>query len=376
VPRVAATLYAVDHDSGNNRPGKSAAALLPQEEPSGTTGTQLGYLHRIIFSAISRGPSSEGQSQEVKERLENQSILAQAIWQLWYAGVLNEFDSRVTRGLSIPKLQVITVDLRLWLGLYPQGAGLETDCRFHLQLFPEHDGPNLTWEDYARYGRAIALPKKALTAEEARALESCFVRRLVTAMILAPAQDASLPRCFRNIFTSFSSALLDQHKDLENSCQRFRKQFAIKLSESEERRITGHSIRRKGAAILAAVFDRQARIWRTKSPSEFEDLEGFSIPGAKFSSKRALVWAARLILYYASPKLEMSPLPMALCSRALDGCTRVLKMIHSHPHQKLDGLGGHKDGEGVVPEGWQDINFAGLWAEWICFDSDFFLHDS
>jgi hypothetical protein len=51
-------------------------------------------------------------------------------------------------------------------------------------------------------------------------------------------------------------------------------------------------------------------------------------------------------------------------------------MIHSHPHQKLDGFEGHKGGKGVVPEGWQDINFAGLWAEWICFDSDFFLYDS
>ena len=185
-----------------------------------------------------------------------------------------------------------------------------------------------------------------------------------------------LPGCFQNIFTSFSSALLDQYGDLEKSCQRFRTQFAIKLSESKERRITGYSIQSKGAAILAAVFHRQARTWRTESPSEFEDLEGSLIPRAKFSSERALVWAARLMLYYASPEFEKSPLPVALCSRALDGCTRVLKMIHSHPHQKLDGLEGHEDGKGMVPEGWQDINFAGLWAEWICFDSDFFLHDS
>jgi hypothetical protein len=48
---------------------------------------------------------------------------------------------------------------------------------------------------------------------------------------------------------------------------------------------TGYDRQSKGAAILAVVFDRQARTWRTKSPSEFEDLEGFFIPGAKFSCK-------------------------------------------------------------------------------------------
>ena len=229
---------------------------------------------------------------------------------------------------------------------------------------------------FRSYGHEIALAKKASTPEEARALENRFVCSLVAAMMPAPAQDANLPRCFRNIFTSFHSALLDQYDDLKNSCQKLKGQFTKYLSESEERRITGYSVRSKGAAILAAVFDHQARTWRTWPHSEFEDLEGFFISEAKFSSKRALVWAARLMLYYASPKFETSPLPMALCSRALDGCSRVLKMIHSHPHQKLDGLEGHNDGNDVVPDGRQDINFAGLWAEWICFDSDFFLRDS
>ena len=363
-PGDAAASYPIDRNADNNNPEKHTALLLPNEDLNGTSGIHLGYLHKIIFSAMSRGPSLEAESEEKKRRLESQSVLAIAIWQLWYAGVLNEFDANLKRGLSTPSLPLIKLDLGLWSRLYPHATDLKTESSSHLPLFPKHEEAGLTWEDYAGYGRAIAMAK-ASTRMEAREQQSLFVRRVVAAMMLDPARTAKLRHCFETIFTHFSSGLRNQYNDLENSCKRFGQQFPLRLSESEERRIAGYSMRGKGAAILAAVYDRQVRTWRAKPTLGFHDMEAFFIAEAEFSTERALVWAVRLMLYYASPALETSPLPTALCSRALDGCMRVLQTIKSHPHHALRGAqtGG---GDGPLEDVWQDSSFAGIWAEWLC----------
>lgn len=373
-PGDAAASYPIDRNADNNNPGKHTALLLPDEDLNGTSGTHLGDLHRIIVSAISRRPSSEAELEEKKGRLKSQSVLTRAIWQLWYAGVLNEFDLTLKLGLSTPSLPLIKLDLGLWLGLYPHAADVKTGSSSHVPLFPKHEEASLTWEDYGGYGRAIAVAKKAPTPIKAREQQSLFVRRVVAAMMLDPARTAKLRCSFETIFTCFGSGLRSQYNDLENSCKRFGEQFPLRLSESEERKIAGHSIRGEGAAILAAVYDRQVRTWRTKSTLGFHDMGAF-LAEAEFSTERALIWAARLMLYYASPALETSPLPTALCSRALDGCTRVLRTIQSHPHHGL--LGAQTGGcDGPLQDVWQDSNFAGIWAEWLCCDSDFFFHDS
>jgi hypothetical protein len=375
LPGDVAASYPIDPSADNNNPGKHTALLLPDEDLNGTSGTHLGYLHKIIISAMSRRPFSEAESEGKIGRLKSQSVLARAIWQLWYAGVLNEFDSNLKRGLSTPSLPLIKLDLGLWLRLYPHTADLKTESISHVPMFPKHEEANLTWEDYAGYGRAIAVAKKASTRMEAREQQSLFVRRVVAAMMLDPARTAKLRRFFETIFTYFGSGLRSQYNDLENSCKRFGEQFPLRLSESEEWRIAGHSIRGEGAAILAAVYDHQVKTWRSKSTLGFHDMEAFFTAEAEFSTERALVWATRLVLYYASPALETSPLPTALCSRALDGCTRVLQTIQSHPHHALRGAqtGG---GDGPLQDVWQDSNFAGIWAEWLCCDSDFFFRDS
>jgi hypothetical protein len=94
---------------------------------------------------------------------------------------------------------------------------------------------------------------------------------------------------------------------------------------------------------------------------------------AEFSAERALVWAVRLMLYYASPELKKSVLPSDLIARALDGCRRVLDMIHSHPHRKLREQDAGIQGESMFDE-WENTNFTNIWVHWICYDSDFFLH--
>jgi hypothetical protein len=373
-PGDAAASYPIDRNADNNNPGKHTALLLPDEELNGTGGTYFRYLHRIISSAMSHQPSSETESEGKKRRLKSQSVLARAIWQLWYAGVLNEFDS-ILHGLNTPSLPLIQLDVGLWLRLYPHATDLKTEPSSHVPLFPKHEEASLTWEDYAGYGRAIAMAKKASTDIEAREQQSLYGHRVVAAMMLNPARTAKLRHSFETIFTCFSSGLRNQYNDLENSCKRFREQFPLRLSESEEWEIAGYSIRGRGAAILAAVYDRQVRTWRAKSTLGLHDMEAFFTAEAGFSTERALVWAARLMLYYASPALETSPLPTALCSRALDGCMRVLQTIQSHPHHALRGAqtGG---GGGPLEDVWQDSNFASIWAEWLCCDSDFFFHDS
>jgi hypothetical protein len=90
--------------------------------------------------------------------------------------------------------------------------------------------------------------------------------------------------------------------------------------------------------------------------------------------ERALLWAARLLLYYASPKLTKSALPHNLCARALNGCKRILDMLNCDPYQNPQGSEGGR-GRDPVSDEWQDANFANLWTEWICCDSDFFFHD-
>jgi hypothetical protein len=363
LPGDAAASHPINHNADNNNPGKYTALLLPDD---------LGYLHRIIFSAMSRQPSSEAESEGKKRRLKSQSVLARAIWQLWYAGALNEFDSNLRGRLNTPSLPLIKLDLGSWLRLYPHAADLKTEPSSHVPLFPRNEEASLTWEDYAGYGRAIAMTKKA---SEAREQQNLSARRVVAAMMLDPARTAKLRNYFEAIFTCFSSGLRNQYNDLENPCKRFREQFPLRLSESEERKIAGYSIREKGAAVLAAVYERQVTTWRAKSTLGFHDIAALFIAQAGFSIERALVWAARLMLYYASPAFGTSPLPTALCDRALDGCMRVLQTIQSHPHHASRGArtGG---GDGPLEGVWQDSNFAGIWAEWLCCDSDFFFHDS
>lgn len=83
----------------------------------------------------------------------------------------------------------------------------------------------------------------------------------------------------------------------------------------------------------------------------------------KLSAERALVWAIRLMLHYASPELTESVLPSDLTARAQGGCKRALDMTYSRPL---------RNEESSFDE-WENTNFASLRAPWVYYGS---VHDS
>jgi hypothetical protein len=311
------------------------------------------------------------EAHDIRQEVKRESAVALAIWKLWYGGVLDDFEDCQARGLDMPAPTFIELDLKVWLRLYPWTG--ETVFYRDLPSFPKPDDPRPTWKEYARYGHVIALTKSGSMPVHAPAENNPFRHRLTAAMLLAREGSRGLRRCFESILVSFGLELGYQHDHLEKPCKRFAKQFSLRLSETEERNIAGHSDQTKAAAILAMVCHNE--LVNGKLHSTLDDLRTQCQKSAEFSTKRAFVWAARLMLYYASPELENSPLPTHLCARAVDGCKRISKMIHCHPHQELAGLKGRGDGNGPTPEEWQDANFAGLWTEWICYDNHFFLYD-
>jgi hypothetical protein len=323
------------------------------------------------------GPrKKQNQRQELRMRVKEQAKVALAIWQLWYAGVLNEFESHQARGLDRPAPPLVKLDLESWICLYPRDAGGRTGVNFSLPLLPGSDDPNLTWEVYANYGHSVAVTKEWTTLR-AQEYYSRLARRLTALVMLAPGGGIDLRECFTSILNCFESVLQDQYGDLEQPCERFAKQLLHGLSESEERYIGGNGIQASSAAILAMICHREIQ---KPEPSRFSshlpsDLELLLDRDTEFSIKRAFVWAARFALYYASPELEKSPLPTHLCARALNGCRRILEIVKSRQDQESYGPI-TRGGEFSLSNMLQEWSFASVWAEWICGDSSFFLDHS
>jgi hypothetical protein len=323
------------------------------------------------------GPKkTQNPRQELRMRAKKQKKVALAIWQLWYAGLLNEFESHQARGLDRPAPPIIDLDLKSWLCLYPRGTRGRTQVRFSLPLLPGSDDPSLTWGAYANYGHCVAVRKKQTTLG-AQEDQSKLARRLTALVVLAPGGGIDLHKCFGSILNCIDSVLQDQYGDLKQPCERFAKQLLHGLSESEEGHVGECSIQASSAAILAMICHRE--IQKTK-PSPFSsylpsDLEDLLYRDTEFSIQRAFVWAARFALYYASPELEKSPLPTHLCARALDGCRRILEIVKSRQDQESQGST-TRGGELSLCNMLQGWSFASVWAEWICGDSSFFLNHS
>jgi hypothetical protein len=320
----------------------------------------------------------EVELQNTKRKLEEQNILTLGIWQLWQAKNTHLFSSYVDETpffTALPISKAISLRLEKWLAFYPRTIKFEGQSHSRLPAFPTSDTPILTWMLFAERGYAIASRKTRMTPIQAQARVRLSVCQLTASMILAPDGSRYLRRCFEIILTCLQTILKHQHSDLEQPCQRIAEKFPLRLSESEELRITGNSMQDKEAAALAMICHDQVTSQEIDSSRAFQDLGKLFTAGARFSVERAFVWATRFMLYYASPELDMSSLPADLCARALDGCGRILGTIRSHPHQNSQSP---KEGSDCRPlsDVWQDSNFASLWAEWVCSDSGFFLHDS
>jgi len=356
--------------------GGSSVAL------TGTSGGQqpasATYGPQAILSAFAKQSSSK--IQKMKEKLEERNILTFSIWQLWHSGMTSRFgalceafESNQSHEIDITQLSDHTqLALAKWLDCYPCGMATKVQPQGHLPPFRSPDGSGLTWKLYAEHGYAIASQKTQMAPAKAQAQVELAQRMLAASMMMAPEGSRYLRRCLEVILTFFELILQQQYDELKLPCQRLAEHF--RLPESEERKITGSTKQANGAAVLAMICYKQVMLQGLHTSHAFNDLNDLSARGLRSSIERAFVWAARLLLYYAFPDIGKGLLPSILCARALDGFKRVWKTINSHPHKAREESTYITLRE-FPSDVWSDSNFANLWAEWVCCDGEFFLHD-
>lgn len=326
-------------------------------------------------------PSAIRFLKNIQEALQNEGktkrrkSLALAVWELWYSGNHPQLNNLYISVQSFYPFMINLcefyasefcpgdLDLSEWLAFYPRYGSSN-----RLPAFPKPGDVRFTWKTYTICGYTIARRKTPNSNVPFSVGRS--ERELVASMLLAPDGSSNLRQCFDPIFTDLQPILKEQLEALEEEVRRF-EEFADLTPFASE----GCSDEDSAAAMVAMVCGRELKA-RGVLFHEFMLAMGdcFSA-GAEFSAERALVWAVRLMLYYASPELKKSVLPSHLTARALDGCKRVLDMIHSHPRRKSQEPDAGIHGESMFDE-WENTNFANLWVHWICYDSGFFLHDS
>lgn len=317
----------------------------------------------------------------IQEALQNEGktkrrkSLALAVWELWYSGnhpQLNDLYISVQSFypfmINLGEFCPGGLDLSEWLAFYPRYGSRELHFCNRLPAFPKPGEVRFTWKTYTLCGYTIAR-QKTLSSNMPFSI-GCSERELVASMLLAPDGSSNLRQCFDPIFTDLQPILKEQLEALEEEVRRF-EEFADLAPFAPE----GCSNEDSAAAMIAMVCDRELKARKVLFHEFMLFMDDCFSASAEFSAERALVWAVRLMLYYASPELKKSVLPSHLTARALDGCKRVLDMIHSHPRRKPQEPDVGIHGESMFDE-WENTHFVNLWVHWICYDSSFFLHDS
>lgn len=311
-----------------------------------------------------------------EEETTRQISLALVIWELWHSGDFSQFDtlSDVVESyyhlwLDMSQIRPINLDLKAWLALDPSEGYPETTSQSQIPSSLELHTPVLDWKMYTKIGYGVASQKEKMTPIQHQTYIGLSTSRLAASMLLAADGSADLRRGFYSILVGLEPILRDQFNDLEIPCRKFAKYFPHRHTGSGDRTGAGNSAQRHEAVMLAMACDRKLKALGTYYGLAFKNAEGALREVAKFSMDRALLWAARLVLYHASPKLVKSPLPSDLCARALDGCRRTLEMVNAQPDQ-TGARGGCPNSRKLL-----DATFASMWAGWICCDSDFFFHE-
>ena len=319
----------------------------------------------------------------MKKDLTKQISLAMAMWQFWYSGetvgfdlLFDDVESNQRRGLEWNTLYGTSKVLHQeWLAFYPRNSGPEVRPQGHGPSSQAPDAPIRTWASYADRGYMVASLKTRMNPDFSQAYARLAALRLADNMERVPDKRRHLRRGFEIVLSYFQSLLRNQYSHLKPTCGRFAKYFTLRLSEPEERKLTGRSYQTESAAILAMVFHKELISRDIHTSHVFQELSDLVTSDSTFSVERVFVWAARLTLFYASQDLRASPLPSDLCARALSGCGRVLKMIKSPTYQPPRGLSSGSSNEPVSDVEY-DTKFARLWAEWICYDGDFFFDEA
>lgn len=309
-----------------------------------------------------------------------QSSLTLAIWKMWHDGDFSQIESLFNvveychpLGIDIATIYGIDLNLREWTHSYPRPRrNLQPEGHLPLFHLDFRSTPILTWRVYAEHGYIIASLKRGMTHVKCQAYVSRATGRLVAAMLQDPSRSRTLRRLFLKIFIELEPVLLHLSNHLQTPCQRFASYFPFRTSGSEDQNSTGHGEQRREAVMLALACHRELKARRRYSI--LATITASIQSRVSSSMEQALVWAARLLLYYASPELARSPLPHDLCARALDGCRQVLNKANCALYPKTQGSKGDS-GTDPVSDYLEDSKFAPVWAEWICCDSDFFLYD-
>lgn len=370
--------------------GPSEAIGFPKAVIEGTTsdGASPDFHHGRHLTAsepTERIPSYPeyarnmlGNLQTEREK-KRQSSLILAIWERWDDGDFSQIEPLLNTGeygINMAMIRRIDWKLRKWTSSYPRPCGNpDLQSEGHLPPFDlDYPGTSiLTWRAYVEYGYTIASQKKRMTHVEGQAYVGGAAGRLVAAMLLDPSGIRTVRQSFLKIFNEIEPILKGLQFNLQTPCQRFVKYFYFPSSDCKERNPTGHDEQRREAAMLALACARELKacgiystLALTKSNVNFQS--------GTMRSERPLVWAARLLLYYASPELVWSPLPHHLCARALNGYMQISSKMESALYRNKDGSKGDRR-TGLGRDQLEDAKFAAVWAEWICCDSDFFLHN-
>jgi hypothetical protein len=278
--------------------------------------------------------------ENAKEELQNtrrakrRMSLLLAIWELWEWGDLSQFEFLFNvveyydpLDVNINEIRHINLDLSEWAALYPRHMNSEAQSRGAPPSLPERDTQTLAREMHACLGYAIASRKRSMNPLDCEAYASQSTVGLAAIMILTPDRSTSLRQCVSSILTELGPILQHQFFDLKAPCEKLIKYLSHPPSRSEESSTEHDCEERDDAAMLAMICHRELKAQGILDNLAFNEVALILDAGAKFSIKEALLWLARLMLFYASPKLINSPLPQNLCARALDGRMQILDMI-------------------------------------------------
>ena len=300
-----------------------------------------------------------------------------AIWQIWFQGDFYHFGKlhRIAERPNereaelAPLSRQIEPCLKSWIEVYRNDAP-EVQAAYRLLLAQQVLNGPLTWQTYAGLGLDIALQKERRTFQEAKAIILSHGQSLSAAMMKDSAHMTQFRRGFEKVLHVSRAVLKHKICELKTYCEQLTERFHFLPPKPEEPVRASRSEQANVAVLSMFCHQRQGNLrifTRNALHVAINQMTGFS-------TEKAFLWAARLMLYYASAELDKSPLPSNLCARALDGIDRILRIIYAHPSQNFQSGKSGIDERGVFTEFWQDSNFASIWIQWLCSDNDFFLH--
>ena len=307
-----------------------------------------------------------------EEELQRQLHLA--IWGVWLTGRYRLFHSVLqaigacsaenhTPLKNLPNTFFETA--RSWAPLVRHEPGYGPDAEHFASIMPNAN--MIDWRVYAAFARQIASHRTTVPLQNF--LDDAWQkgRRMIATMTLATQGSRALRLGFQKILHHIDNCLRHEEEQLTLCCKPFQHHCRTSLYGT-----TGDATDELSATlILAMICYERWLLYDASSQARDELVE--SLP-AGFDIRRAFLWAARLLLHYATPG-PRSMLPPDICARATTGSKHMLRALKSHAGPHL-APGLRLNDEHIVKSAayasWKDAAFISLWVEWIISDTEFF----